>query len=1341
MQIVDRLFTQIGPKPKSNEEATKPLSAFFDKPAIVLLGDPGSGKTTSFINSAKIEKNAVYVKVRDFLTLDVKTRWKGRTLYLDGFDEQRAKSEDGSVVLDQIRGRLDALGCPPFRLSCRADDWYGSSDAESLSLVSSDYSVITLGIEPLKESDIIAIIKDFLPSPKSFIEEVKSKGIFELLVNPQTLKMILEVVLHEGQLPKTRMELFHRTAEILIKEHNPNHDRIYETQYTDEKILEAAGYLCAVQLCGGIEGFALSRQQESDLFLFVPELNNDRKITTIAARRRIFISIDSECVIPAHRTIAEFLAAYFLDRHVHKGFQIERLLAIITGYDGGVLTDLRGLYAWLACICQEYAKMLLPKDPFGVILYGDITPLNYTIKKSIIDNLIKLAHRNPWFRSENYASHPFGRLAVTEMIPFFRNILENKAEHPVVIGFILNAIRYGKPLPQLCNSLYRIVCDNERVGYIRYDALKTFQDICPENDKDLLDLLSDIQEGKINDDEHNNLRASLLNKFYPCQIGSDQIIGYLVEEDPTFIGEYFIFITHGLIEKTDPKNLPLLIEYVINSDIRKRNSYLWKKFKGKLLIETLICHGEQVKSSRLYNWLCLAMNEHGTVREVKKEESEAIREWFENHSDRTKNLFKYWVSVTDGVSLLKKDYRFWERLHRVERPKGFAQWLLEWIDSEPKHQAVNFLFKSALQILTLWNREDAPPIEEYFLFAEKHPHLSKVLNSGLYCEISEWRIESALRDKEFKETELKHKRENLQWLMEDIEEIVRGSNLKKLVYLAKIYLGLFSDIDEDASPISRIVQLTNPIVAQAASKGFIAMLQSKKIQTPLEIGKLHTESRVFNLGYPVLAGMDIMNEKYFKNLLTLPDKTLKAALVYNFTNDGARNRPWIIELIKKRPELSANSLLEFWRPYFKKKSENVPGLYKLAYNEDFENIACRIPLPLLNEFPNCEQSSLKTLIFAAFRYSKHSDLLDLSSRALTHRGLLRGVQRIYWYATGFLLEPDRFSAKMIRYFGNSKKKLRQLINFTSDIREEQKNIDITITPQQISFIIKISGRTFKPHETITGEPPTGRVQNYIETLIDQLSNYTDWTANQLFTELCKDPLLSAWKEKLNSAFDIYIRNHREAVFCYPTSSQVISSLAQGPPANNSDLQAILYSQLCVMRDEIKNGSTDGYKIFWNVDSYSRPLKGARPENDGRNRILEKLQPNLHRIGIQAEAEGRYAENKRADIKVLYSKFNLPIEIKRHYHSDLWNAPINQLKKLYMRDPGAAQRGIYLILWFGTDYKKVPRPPMGITRPKTSKDLEVALNQLIPERKKYLIKFIVFDVSRPVERSNQKLGLR
>ena len=141
MPIVDRFFAQLQPEPEGSESTPQPLSYYYSHPAVIVLGDPGSGKSTSFEQSAATEPNAVFIPIRDFLTFQA-DRWEGKTLYLDGLDEQRAKSENGQGALDRIRAKLDQLKCPQYRLSCRAADWHGGSETERLRAVSPDRKVL-----------------------------------------------------------------------------------------------------------------------------------------------------------------------------------------------------------------------------------------------------------------------------------------------------------------------------------------------------------------------------------------------------------------------------------------------------------------------------------------------------------------------------------------------------------------------------------------------------------------------------------------------------------------------------------------------------------------------------------------------------------------------------------------------------------------------------------------------------------------------------------------------------------------------------------------------------------------------------------------------------------------------------------------------------------------------------------------------------------------------------------------------------------------------------------------------------------------------------------------------
>ena len=78
--------------------------------------------------------------------------------------------------------------------------------------------------------------------------------------------------------------------------------------------------------------------------------------------------------------------------------------------------------------------------------------------------------------------------------------------------------------------------------------------------------------------------------------------------------------------------------------------------------------------------------------------------------------------------------------------------------------------------------------------------------------------------------------------------------------------------------------------------------------------------------------------------------------------------------------------------------------------------------------------------------------------------------------------------------------------------------------------------------------------------------------------------------------------------------------------------------------------------------------------------------------------------KRSDIRVSHGGFNVPVEIKKSSHRDLWRAIRNQLIAKYTRDPGAAGYGIYLVFWFGNEPEPCQMPESG-PRPKSAAALE------------------------------------
>ena len=146
------------------------FAEFESEDAIILLGDPGMGKTTLFRDAAK----ANYTTVRNFL-IDPHAA-ADDPLFLDALDEYRtiASGQDAS---SEVAKALCSLKKPKFRLSCRAADWFGSTDQEVLRVASASGRVVVLELSPLSRDEILNAVQGIVQNPVVFLDEADSAGL------------------------------------------------------------------------------------------------------------------------------------------------------------------------------------------------------------------------------------------------------------------------------------------------------------------------------------------------------------------------------------------------------------------------------------------------------------------------------------------------------------------------------------------------------------------------------------------------------------------------------------------------------------------------------------------------------------------------------------------------------------------------------------------------------------------------------------------------------------------------------------------------------------------------------------------------------------------------------------------------------------------------------------------------------------------------------------------------------------------------------------------------------------------------------------------------------------
>ena len=235
-------------------------------------------------------------------------------------------------------------------------------------------------------------------------------------------------------------------------------------------------------------------------------------------------------------------------------------------------------------------------------------------------------------------------------------------------------------------------------------------------------------------------------------------------------------------------------------------------------------------------------------------------------------------------------------------------------------------------------------------------------------------------------------------------------------------------------------------------------------------------------------------------------------------------------------------------------------------------------------------------------------------------------------------------------------------------------------------------------------------------------------ATDTFERLTSVADIEPWSPAIAHSKDRQARKRREHEYRHSDMAAVVRTLDSGPPANAGDLAALVFDELTHLSLKIRDGSTSDWRQHWNVDHYNR-LLDPKPEDACRDALLSDLKERLGVLGIGAQPEGVYAEDARSDIRVSFGGFNVPVEIKRSCHRDVWAAVRNQLIAKYTRDPGAAGYGIYLVLWFGDTEKCPPTKCAGWT-PQSAEDVASRIRQSLGGREESLISVCVVDVSRP-----------
>ena len=376
------------------------LSDFRSARVYVLLGEPGSGKTTAFKAEAKEDGNAKFIPARRFIRrhIDSHPEWRDRTLLVDGLDELRASGGNPHEPLDAFLCRIEQLGRPRFRLSCREDSWLGRNDFGELASVTGGEKLHLLRLDPLGLKEALAILEDKeVENPNKFMLTAVDYGLAAFIENPLLLETLADAVV-SGFWPNGRLDTFERACKELAEELNERHlDTRDGVLFSPSKIVLAAGRLSALLLLSGKSGWSRRGRGNEDCPA-LSEAGDSQDLFKVALDTKLFEGSAETGRRPRHRVIGEFLAAKYLDHAIRTApLSPGRVLALMLGIDGVVMPDLRGVSVWLAAMNSQVRDRLIESDPIGLAFHGDAGRFSRSETQLLLDGLeAKIPHVREW---------------------------------------------------------------------------------------------------------------------------------------------------------------------------------------------------------------------------------------------------------------------------------------------------------------------------------------------------------------------------------------------------------------------------------------------------------------------------------------------------------------------------------------------------------------------------------------------------------------------------------------------------------------------------------------------------------------------------------------------------------------------------------------------------------------------------------------------------------------------------------------------------------------------------------------------------------------------------------
>ena len=211
----------------------------------------------------------------------------------------------------------------------------------------------------------------------------------------------------------------------------------------------------------------------------------------------------------------------------------------------------------------------------------------------------------------------------------------------------------------------------------------------------------------------------------------------------------------------------------------------------------------------------------------------------------------------------------------------------------------------------------------------------------------------------------------------------------------------------------------------------------------------------------------------------------------------------------------------------------------------------------------------------------------------------------------------------------------------------------------------------------SGDPPGETAYRYLTDVVFTIGRDDPSNSIPVFDRILSDFKFSDLWNSVKSQRAEAVRQQALSGFRAPTPADVSQLLDDSKIASVEDMRALLIELLDEFQYRLKGDATNPVEVFYSGD---RRIN----ENKARDRIVDRLQDFFRALNLGVVVEHQVANEKRCDFTastvIDQSQVILVTELKGQWNPELFTAASVQLAGRYSIYPGAANQGVYLVLW-------------------------------------------------------------